>query len=529
MTEIRVICTFALENRVSFCYHRFMRSRASQPCPAIKKKLISLVHPSLKDSGAKIMLKKPIIYDYNNVVSNRIQSPAGISVEEIESYAKKVSEIHALLTEKRKGGHLPFYELPYRKEEVKKIKSLAAEVKKEMGERLENMVVIGIGGSSLGGIALTKALAHPFYNFLSDTERKNPKLFFAENIDPDEIKGLLDILDPERTLVNIVSKSGDTAEPMANFLLFQKYMGEAIGEDNLKKQMIATTDAKKGTMRGIAKELGIRTLTIPEGVGGRFSVLSSVGLFPACMVGIDIESLLEGAAFMDKLSKREDMFQNPAYMNAIIHYHLHTRRGVNMAVMMPYSSQLAEVSVWYRQLLAESLGKKYSLSGEIVYAGQTPIKAVGAIDQHSQIQLYREGPFDKIITILGVDTFKNFLNIPSMYDSFEGTSYLGGHTLNELFNAEKQATVLALVKSGRPTIEINLPEVNPYTIGQLFYFYEVQTVFAGYLYDVNSLDQPGVEAGKQYAYGMLGRKGYEKTKEEVDAFPKRDGKCVIGQ
>ncbi|MBA7635119.1 Glucose-6-phosphate isomerase [subsurface metagenome] len=473
------------------------------------------------------MIKKSIIYDFNNVMNDRIKSPAGISLEEIESYRQKASEIHRTLTSKRKNGELAFYELPYRKNEVKNVKKTGDSVKKDMGNNFENLLVIGIGGSSLGGIALIKSLTHQFYNLLPDTVRKTPRIFFVENIDPDEIKGLFDILDPEKTAVNIISKSGNTAEPMANFLLFQKFMVEKIGEENFKKQVIATTDSSKGAMRKIADDLGIRTLSISEGVGGRFSVLSAVGLFPAYLMGIDIDSLLEGAAYMDKLCKNKDIFKNPAYMNAVIHFHLHTRNGVNMAVVMPYSTALAEISVWYRQLLAESLGKKNSLSGEVVYAGQTPIKAVGAIDQHSQIQLYCEGPFDKIITILSVDTFKIFLNIPSLYESYEGASYLGGHTLNELFNAEKQATVLALVKSGRPNIEITLPEINPYTIGQLFYLYEVQTVFAGYLYNVNSLDQPGVEAGKNYAYGMLGRKGYENMKEEVDNFPEKDKRFII--
>ena len=473
------------------------------------------------------MIKKTITYDFNNTISDRIKGPSGISLEEIESYGKKVTEINNTLISKRETGGLPFYELPYRKDELDDLKTTWDSVKEEMKDNIENVIVIGIGGSSLGGVALIKALTHPFYNLLPESLRSTPRIFFAENIDPDEIKGLFDILDPEKTIINIISKSGNTAEPMANFLLFQKFMVGKIGEENFKKQVIATTDAEKGTMRQIADKLGIRTLKIPEGVGGRFSALSPVGLFPAYMAGIDIDVLLEGAALMDKVCKNEDLFKNPAYMNAVIHYHLHVRKGVNMAVLMPYSMALSEISVWYRQLLAESLGKKYSMNGEIVYAGQTPVKAVGAIDQHSQIQLYREGPDDKIITILSVENFRNFLNLPALYSSFEGVSYLGGHTLNELFDAEKKATILALVKSGKPNIEITLPEINPHTVGQLFYMYEVQTVFAGYLYNVNSLDQPGVEAGKNYAYGMLGREGYADMKEEVDNFPERDTRFII--
>ncbi len=473
------------------------------------------------------MIKKSIVYDYNNVLAERLDSPISITLEEIESYKDKAVEIHEVLADRRKKGELPFYELPYQKLELERVKKLGDTIKKEMGDRFENLLVIGIGGSSLGGIALIKALTHPFHNLLPQGERKAPRIFFAENIDADEIKGLFDILDPEKTVVNIISKSGTTAEPMANFLLFQKLMTEKIGADRFKKQVVATTDPKKGTMRQIVTDFGFRTLKIPEGVGGRFSVLTPVGLFPGYLAGIDLNTLLEGAAYMDKVTKNKDLLKNPAYLNAVIHYHLHVHRGVNNAVLMPYSVALSLISDWYRQLLAESLGKKWALTGEVVYAGQTPIKAVGAIDQHSQVQLYREGPFDKIFTILSVENLNNFLNLPSMYEKYEGLSYLGGHTINELFNAEKNATILALTKSGRPSIEITLPEINPYTIGQVFYLYEVQTVFAGYLYNVNSLDQPGVEAGKQYTYGMLGRKGFEDMKEEADSFPAKDEQFII--
>jgi glucose-6-phosphate isomerase len=473
------------------------------------------------------MLKKSILYDYNNVLTDKLDSPISITLEEIESYKKKAVEIHKTLTAQRKKGELPFYNLPYQKQELDRIKKLGDTISKEMGDRFENLLVIGIGGSSLGGIALIKALTHPFYNLLPNADRKTPRVFYAENIDADEIKGLFDILDPEKTVVNIISKSGTTAEPMANFLLFQKYMTEKIGEENFKKQVVATTDPKKGTMRQIVTDYRFRTLNIPEGVGGRFSVLTPVGLFPGYLAGIDLDALLEGAAFMDDLTKTDELFENPAYMNAVIHYHLHVHRGVNNAVLMPYSVALSLISDWYRQLLAESLGKKWALTGEVVYAGQTPIKAVGAIDQHSQVQLYREGPFDKIFTILSVENLNNFLNLPSLYEKYEGLSYLGGHTINELFAAEKKATILALTKSGRPSIEITLPEINPHTIGQVFYLYEVQTVFAGYLYNINSLDQPGVEAGKQYTYGMLGRKGFEDMKKETDSFPAKDERFII--
>lgn len=473
------------------------------------------------------MLKKSMVYDYNNVLSDRVKSPISISIEEINSYTEKTAVIHKKISERRKKGELPFYDLPHRKEEVRLLKNTAATLNKELGEDFENLLVIGIGGSSLGGIALLRALTHPFYNLLPREVRKTPRVFYLENIDADEITGLFEILNPEKTVINIISKSGTTAEPVANFLLVQRFMTERLGNEEFLRRVVVTTDPKKGELRRIARDSGFKTLDIPEGVGGRFSVLSPVGLFPALIAGIDIDVLLEGAAFMDRMCKTGDLHKNPSYLNAIIHYHLHTRKGVNIAVLMPYSSALSTISDWYRQLLAESLGKQYALSGEIVYAGQTPVKATGVIDQHSQVQLYREGPFDKLITILSVENLKNFLNIPALYQEYEGISYLGGHTINELLNAEKKATILALIKSGRPVIEIILPEINPYTVGQLLFFYEVQTLFEGYLYNVNSLDQPGVEAGKHYTYGMLGRRGYEEKMEEVKLFPKRDERFTI--
>jgi glucose-6-phosphate isomerase len=473
------------------------------------------------------MVKKPITYDYNNVMQGRVGGPATVTGEELESYGEKSKEIHDILTKRRKGGELPFYELPYRKEYLKSVKETGDALKQEMGGDLENLLVIGIGGSSLGGIALTSALCHPFHNVLVPDERKAPRVFFAENVDPDETSALLDMLDPEKTVINIISKSGTTAEPMANFLLFQKAMADRIGKDKFARRVVATTDPESGTLRKISEDMGFRTLEIPPGVGGRFTVLSPVGLFPGYLAGIDLESLLEGVAAMDKRCSVPDIQKNPAYMNGIIHYHLHVTRGVNQAVLMPYASSLARISDWYRQMLAESLGKKFGLDGRVVYAGQTPIKAVGVIDQHSQIQLYREGPFDKIITVLSVQNFGNFLNLPSLYPEHEGLAYLGGHTQNELLQAEKTATILALVKSQRPSIEITLPEINAHTIGQVFYLYEVQTVFAGYLYGINSLDQPGVEAGKQYTYGILGRKGYADRKKEVDSFPAKDDRHVM--
>ncbi|NVM03604.1 MAG: glucose-6-phosphate isomerase, partial [Candidatus Helarchaeota archaeon] len=345
--------------------------------------------------------------------------------------------------------------------------------------------------------------------------------FFLDNIDPDTHSGIFDVIDLKSSCFNFISKSGSTAETNAQLLIFIDRLRKALGNRDIKKHVVFTTDEKKGNFRKIADEEGMKSFTVPKGVGGRFSVLTPVGLLPSAVSGINIDKLLKGAGLMDEICGNSDVWENPAYMNGVLHYLLDTRRGKNISVMISYSDALYGIADWYRQLWAESLGKKYSLNGGIVHVGQTPVKSLGVTDQHSQLQLYIEGPNDKVITILGVEKFKSEIGIGSHYDLIEGLSYLSGHSLNELFHAEQTATETALTKNSRPSCSIILPEINEFTLGQLFYMFEVQTAFTGYLYNINPFDQPGVEEGKQFAYGLLGRKGFENKKEEIKSRKKK--------
>jgi glucose-6-phosphate isomerase len=265
--------------------------------------------------------------------------------------------------------------------------------------------------------------------------------------------------------------------------------------------VITTGDINSGLYK-IARENGYRLLTVPENVGGRFSVFSPVGLFPGAMMGIDINTLLAGARFMDEKTRTGNIWENPAYMSGALHFLADTRKGLNITVMMPYGNALYQVAYWFRQLWAESLGKKTTVSGETVNSGQTPVAALGATDQHSQLQLYTEGPFDKMITFLKVENHGSNLEIPeSPEDEY---SYLTGHSIEELVNVEMESTRLALTEAGRSNMSLILPEINAFTVGQLLFLLEVQTVFTAGLYDVNPLDQPGVEASKRYIKEMLG-------------------------
>ena len=302
---------------------------------------------------------------------------------------------------------------------------------------------------------------------------------------------------------------------------------ERLGE-KWRKHMVVTTDAKKGDLRTIADREGLPSFEVPDGVGGRFTVLTSVGLLSAAFSGIDIQELLDGAAAMDRRMQEYDPMENPAYVNACLHYLFDVNQGKRLSVMMPYVHALKDLADWYRQIWAESLGKKVALDGSIVHVGPTPIKALGATDQHSQIQLYVEGPFDKVITFLAVDRYRNALTFPPAYEDLGSLGYLGGHSMSELIQAERMATEFALTEAQRPNITITLPEVNPFTVGQLLYMLEVQTVFSGGLYGINPLDQPGVEAGKQATYALMGREGYEKKRAEIEAFDgDRDARYAV--
>ena len=374
----------------------------------------------------------------------------------------------------------------------------------------ENILVLGIGGSALGGMAVCEALLKPYWNLLTPEQRnKLPRIFFLDNIDPDQINGLFDVLDLKKTLVNVITKSGSTAETMSQFMIVKDRLEQELG-DNYRRHIVATTDRNSGILRQISNEEGYKTFVVPDDVGGRFSVFSAVGLLPFAMVGIDIDALMQGIKDMDLALKNTDIRHNIAAQNALIHYLMDTRKGKNLSVMMPYSTRLKYVSDWFVQLWAESLGKEKDLDGNKVNIGPTPIKALGATDQHSQIQLYNEGPNNKIINFIRVKEFDTTVEIPKIFE-FTGIGYLGGKTINELINAEADSTKVALVDYQRPNVTITLDRVDPYHIGQLLYLFEVQTAIAGELYNINTFNQPGVEQAKNYTYALMGRAGYEES------------------
>ena len=450
--------------------------------------------------------------DINNVFAEMIGEEHGMTIEELEEAKDKALKAHENIMKEEAEGKMGFMELPHEQQEVvEELKATAEELK----DKFDNFVVLGIGGSALGNIAVQTAVNDPHYNLFEEARNGYPRLFVSDNVDPEGIKALLDKLDPKKTLFNVISKSGSTAETMSQFLLARKFVADAVGEENVGEHFIATTSKDSGYLIEIAEREDMKKFFIPDNVGGRFSVLTPVGLLSAAMTGVDIEKLLEGAAYMDQICRKADFWENPALVNGLIQY-LAYKKGKVMSVMMPYSDRLRDVADWYRQLWAESLGKEVDRQGKTVNVGPTPIKALGATDQHSQAQLYMEGPFDKIITFLEVENFAEELEIPGAYEDLDGLGYLGGHSFAELINTEKWATELALNKRKRMNQTLKVPEVNEFTLGQLFYFFEFQTAVTGELLNINTFNQPGVELGKNYTYGIFGRDGYQEKKEEYD-------------
>lgn len=466
-------------------------------------------------------MKLSIKVDYNNMMSDFI-GEHGISDKEIADNVSLARKAHRFVEENRGKGWLGWTELPYNQDEiVESIMKTAQTVR----DKYENFVVLGIGGSALGARAVVNALTHIHHNLLEKDKRKAPRFFVEDNVDPERMTALLDVIDPKTTMFNIITKSGSTSETMSQYLIIYDLLKNKLGLE-VKNHIIATTDAEKGNLIKIADAEGLITYIVPDGVGGRFSCLTPVGLLPYAVMGIDIAKLLDGAQTVCEVTKNENLYENPSLMLALLQY-LSMQKGKNISVMMPYSDALSSIADWYCQLWAESLGKAVDNDGNEIYAGQTPVKAVGVTDQHSQVQLYTEGPFDKVITLIGVDKFRSVVEIPEGLQDMPNVHFLCGHTMNELITKERLATEYALTKSGRANHTISLYEINEYTIGELLQLFEFETAYTGCMLNIDTYNQPGVEEGKNATYALFGRAGYEEKAKEIANAKQKEDKYII--
>lgn len=365
----------------------------------------------------------------------------------------------------------------------------------------DSVIQVGIGGSALGNLMLNQALLDGFYN---ETKAK-PKFYLADNPDPDKTRSIWERVKGGRVALVGVSKSGSTAETMTQFLWYRE---EMLKKGQSDKDILVITDPEKGIFRAFAKDSDCRVMELPASVGGRYSVLCPAGLVTAAALGIDAAALLRGAAAMRELvSKETDFAKNPAMRLAALHM-MHADERRPMSVLMPYSSKMAYFAEWYAQLWAESLGKQG--------LGTTPVRALGSIDQHSQVQLYTEGPDDKFFTLISLKDHGPEAVVPNIdHEALKPLEYLNGQGIGAMLNLEAKSTAAAIVKSGHPLMWIELEKLDEETVGALVFFYEYLTALTGRMMGINPFDQPGVEQGKKYTYGLMGRAGYEKDAEEV--------------
>jgi glucose-6-phosphate isomerase len=451
--------------------------------------------------------------------SNMLISPGGVDpktwADAGGSFADAKRGFDALRTARTVG----FVELPRDSRLLDQVTTFASRAR----GKYDDVVILGIGGSALGPIALRTALRPSGWNTLDVKTREDyPRLHVLDNVDPETIAELLGRLRFGRTLFIVTSKSGGTAETMSQFLIVhEKLLSEKL---DVAEHMVFITDPKQGALRPLAERLKVPALDIPPNIGGRFSVLTPVGTLPAALIGIDVKALLAGAEQMAQRCGSNDLTRNPAGVFGLLQWLADTHLSKSIAVFMPYSDPLRDFAAWFVQLWAESLGK---IRPDGTSVGSTPLAALGATDQHAQVQLFMEGPANKTVTFVAVRERGTDLRIPAAFSDVKELGYLAGHSLAELIDIEQRATAGALARRGRPNMTIHLDRVDADHIGQMMMFLEIATAYAGQLYGIDAFNQPGVELGKQFAYALLGRPGADAAKKEWESLPKSDPQRIV--
>lgn len=423
----------------------------------------------------------------------------------LEPYIKVA---HDSIHEKNAQGSdfLGWVDLPeaYDKEEFQRIKSAAEKIRNDS----DILLVIGIGGSYLGARAALDMLNHSFQNLLSKEDRKVPQIIFVgHHLSSDYVSDLFEILEGKDFSINVISKSGTTTEPAIAFRLFRNYLEEKYGKEEAVKRIYATTDKEKGALKSSAVEAGYETFVIPDDVGGRFSVLTAVGLLPIAVSGISIDEMMEGAKeAMNDLSE-PSLAKNPAYQYAAVRNVLYSK-GKTIEMLINYEPHLQFFAEWWKQLFGESEGKDQK--------GIFPTSANFSTDLHSLGQYIQEGRRDLFETVLHVNESRSKITVGSDDSDADGLNYLAGKTLHEINDKAYQGTLLAHTDGGVPNLVVEIPKLDAYTFGYLVYFFEKACAASGYLLGVNPFDQPGVEAYKKNMFALLGKPGFEKDKEELE-------------
>lgn len=420
--------------------------------------------------------------------------------EEMENLKPFIEVSHKLLHDKKGPGndYLGFIDLPkdYDKDEFERIK-LAA---KKIQNSSDVMLVIGIGGSYLGSRACIEALSHNFYNSLDKTKRKTPEIYYLGNsISTSYMLDLLDLIEGKDISINVISKSGTTTEPAIAFRFLKEYMEERYGKEEAKKRIYATTDREKGALKELSHIEGYETFVIPDDVGGRFSVLTPVGLLPIAVAGIDIDELMEGANEGRKEYSNESLEKNPSYQYAAIRNILYNR-GKDIEILANYEPALNYFSEWWKQLYGESEGK----DGK----GLFPASVNFTTDLHSMGQYIQDGQRNLFETVINVEKSRRDISVKSTKNNLDGLNFLQGKTLDFINKKAFEGTKEAHINGNVPNLVIEIPELNEFYIGKLIYFFEKACALSGYLLGVNPFNQPGVEEYKRNMFRLLEKPEY---------------------
>lgn len=443
----------------------------------------------------------------NKVTFDYSKTSAFIAQHEVDYMSKLAMDAREMLLGRNGAGNdfLGWIDLPvdYDKEEFARIQKAAEKIKNDS----EVLLVIGIGGSYLGARAAIEFLRHSFYNVVSKEIRKTPEIYYVGNsISSTYLKHLIDVIGDRDFSVNMISKSGTTTEPAIAFRIFKEMLEKKYGKEEAAKRIYATTDKVRGSLKNLAKEEGYETFVVPDDVGGRFSVLTAVGLLPIAVSGADIEKLMEGAQAGRKEALENDFAENGALQYAAIRNILH-RKGKAVEVLANYEPSLHYVSEWWKQLYGESEGKDQK--------GIFPASVDLTTDLHSMGQFIQDGSRIMFETVLNVEKATEELFIGEEEVDLDGLNYLAGKTIDFVNKSAMNGTILAHTDGNVPNLMVTIPEQNEFYLGQLFYFFEFACGVSGYISGVNPFDQPGVESYKKNMFALLGKPGFEKEREEL--------------
>jgi glucose-6-phosphate isomerase len=448
--------------------------------------------------------------DFTNCLSEAIGATHGLTKSEVETLVAKFPKHHENIDELRKNGESAFFDLPYQD-----TSELKAALKKHHG-KWQDLVVVATGGSALSARALVGALVHAGYNQQDAKTRKGaPRIHVLDNADPLAATQLLEVLDLKKTLFQVNSRSGLTAETTALFLWLADILKKKVGKAALTQQMILVTDREKGPLAAIAKQEKIDVLHNPANLAGRYAILGNTGLFAAGMAGLDIDALLAGAGDMDKRCRHGDPSRNPAYTHSLIHYLLTRKRRKTIHVTFAFSNRLHAIGQWYSHLCGVSLGKMLNRKGKAVHVGPSPMASLGSFDQHGQQQLYAEGPFDKVVTFVVARAHGAKAVAPQLYPKLEHLSWLKDADFATILEHSYVGCEQHLTAAGRPNMTVVVDQIDEAHIGGLIYMLELSTAMSAELYGIDPFDQPGVEQGKQADYAQFGRPGFEDLAKRI--------------